>query len=402
MAHKENQQRLTARTVESLKEPGRYGDGKRSGLWFRVTKSGNKGWIFRFMRHGRAREMGLGTYPEVMLAEARDLALGARRLLKQDIDPIDDRKRRKAESLAAARRINFAEAARQYVDDHKGEWRSAKHTAQWTMTLEEYANPKLGEEDVDSITPDAVADMLRPLWENKQETASRLRGRIERVLDWCIVKKYLSGENPARWKANLDHLLPKRSKVRVRHYPALPWSDLPAFMKRLQAVQGLGARALEFAILTAARSGEVRGATWEEIDLPTAVWTIPEGRMKAGKEHRVPLSDVALELLEAQSRIKGSPWVFVAPRGGMLSDMTLSAVCRRLEVKAVPHGFRSTFRDWAAETTNHPREVSEQALAHINPNKVEAAYLRSDLFERRRALMQDWADFCGGKVVSSG
>ncbi|MBG99597.1 MAG: integrase [Solibacterales bacterium] len=401
MAHRKGQQ-LTARTVESLKEPGRYGDGQRTGLWFRVTERGNKSWIFRFMRYGRAREMGLGSYPAVTLADARDLVLGARRLLLKDIDPIEDRKRLKAEGLTATRGINFAEAARQYVNGHKAEWSNAKHAWQWTATLENYANPVLGELDVASITPDAVADVLRPLWEDKQETASRLRGRIERVLDWCIVKKYLSGENPARWKANLDHLLPKRPKVRVRHYPALPWGDLPAFMKRLQSVEGLGARALEFAILTAARSGEVRGATWEEVDLSAAVWTIPGERMKAGKEHRVPLSDVALELLEALPRLKGSPWVFVAPRGGMLSDMTLSAVCRRLEVKAVPHGFRSTFRDWAAETTNYPREVVEQALAHINPNKVEAAYLRSDLFDRRRSLMKEWTNFCWDKVVSDG
>jgi hypothetical protein len=272
MAHKKAPQ-LTKLTVKSLKEPGRYGDGKRSGLWFRVKKSGKKSWVFRFKINRRSYEMGLGTYPEVMLKDARERVLEARRLLEQDpaVNPIADRKRRKAEGLAANRgRINFAEAARQYVDDHKDEWSNVKHAAQWTTTLEEYANPKLGELDVSSITPAAVADVLRPLWKDKQETASRLRGRIERVLDWCIVQQYLSNENPARWKANLDHLLPKRSRVRVRHHPALPWRDLPAFMKRLQDVDGLGARALEFAILTAARSGEVRGATWEEIDLPAA------------------------------------------------------------------------------------------------------------------------------------
>ena len=277
MAHKKTQRRFTARGVDSLKEPGRYGDGGRSGLWLRVTEGGNKSWIFRFMRHGRAREMGLGPYPEVTLAEARELALEARRLLRRGSDPIDDRKRRKAENLAAAGGIAFAEAARRYVADHRDEWRNAKHAAQWATTLENYANPVLGSLDVRSITPAAVVDVLRPLWGEKQETASRLRGRIERVLDWCAANSYRSGENPARWKANLDHLLPKRSKVRsVRHHPALPWGDLPAFMKRLRAVRGMGARALEFAILTAARSGEVRGATWEEIDLDAAVWTISQ------------------------------------------------------------------------------------------------------------------------------
>ena len=400
MAPKKTQRRLTARGVDSLKEPGRYGDGGRSGLWLRVTEGGNKSWIFRFMRHGRAREMGLGPYPEVTLADARELALEARRLLRRGIDPIDDRKRRKAENLVAAGEIAFAEAARRYVADHRDEWRNAKHAAQWSTTLENYANPVLGSLDVRSITPAAVVDVLRPLWGEKQETASRLRGRIERVLDWCAANSYRSGENPARWKANLDHLLPKRSKVRsVRHHPALPWGELPTFMKRLRAVRGMGARALEFAILTAARSGEVRGATWEEIDLDAAVWTIPAERMKGDREHRVPLSDTALALLGALPRLEGSPWVFFAPRGGMLSDMTLSALCRRMEVEAVPHGFRSTFCDWAAETTNYPREVAEQALAHVNPNKVEAAYRRSDLFESRRAMIQDWAGFCWGAAV---
>ena len=345
--------------------------------------------------------MGLGPYPEVTLAEARELALEARRLLRRGIDPIDDRKRRrKVETLAAAGGIMFAEAARRYVADHRDEWRNAKHAAQWAATLENYAVPVLGPLDVRSITPANVVDVLRPLWGEKQETASRLRGRIERVLDWCGTMGYRSGENPARWKANLDHLLPKRSKGRsVRHHPALPWGELPVFMQRLRGVRGMGALALEFVILTAARSGEVRGAAWAEIDLDAAVWTIPSQRMKGGREHRVPLSADALALLRALPRLDGSPWVFFAPRGGMLSDMTVSAVCRRMGVEAVPHGFRSTFRDWAAEATNHPREVAEQALPHVNADKVEAAYRRSDLFERRRALMEEWARFCRGAAL---
>jgi len=394
-AHKRG--RLTARGVSALKEPKRYGDGGRSGLWFQITKAGSRSWVLRFMLYGRAREMGLGPYPEVTLAEARELALDARRLLRRGIDPIDARKRRKAEDVAVAGGIVFAEAARRYVADHRAEWRHPKHAAQWVSTLENYAVPVLGALDVGSITPANVVDVLRPLWGEKQETASRLRGRIERVLDWCTTMDYRSGENPARWKANLDHLLPKRSKGRsVRHHPALPWGELPVFMEQLREVGGMGARALEFLIFTAARSGEVRGATWEEIDIDAATWTIPAERMKGGREHRVPLSDAALALLGALTRLEGSPWVFFAPRGGRLYDMTVSAVCRRMNVEAVPHGFRSTFRDWCAETTNYPREVCEQALAHVNADKVEAAYRRSDLFERRRELMEEWAAFSKG------
>jgi len=335
----------------------------------------------------------------VTLAEAREAALEARRLLRRGIDPIDERKRRrKAEPLAAVTTITFADAARRYVHDHRDEWRNPKHAAQWTSTLETYANPVLVAMDVREIMPAHIETVLRPIWLEKQETASRLRGRIERVLDWCRTKDYRNGENPARWKGNLDHLLPKRPKksLAVKHHPALPWGELPAFMRRLQEVGGMGAGALEFLILTAARSGEVRGATWDEIDLDNAVWTIPAARMKGGHEHRVPLTDDALDLLRSLPRMAGSPYVFFAPRGGKLSDMTVSAVCRRMGVKAVPHGFRSTFRDWAAETTNYPREVAEQALAHVNADKVEAAYRRSDLFERRRALMQEWAAYCQG------
>ena len=368
-------------------------------MWFQITPLGSRSWLLRYMRHGRAREMGLGPYPEVTLAEARDAALEARRLLRRGIDPIDDRKRRrKAERLEAEKNIRFAEAARRYVDDHRDGWQNPKHAAQWASTLETYANPVLGAMDARDITPGHVEMVLRPIWLEKQETASRLRSRIELVLGWCKTNSYREGENPARWKENLKHLLPKRPKksLTVKHHPAMPWAELPAFMNRLREVGGMGARALEFLILTAARSGEVRGATWSEINLEKTTWTIPADRMKGGLEHRVPLTDDALELLRALPRMAGSPYVFFAARGGKLSDMTVSAVTRRMKAEAVPHGFRSTFRDWCAETTNYPREVCEEALAHVNPNKVELAYRRTDLFDKRRALMDEWAAFCRG------
>ncbi|MDA0206750.1 MAG: integrase arm-type DNA-binding domain-containing protein, partial [Acidobacteria bacterium] len=322
--------KLTARAVAAAKA-GLYGDG--GGLWLRVHESGAKNWAYRFSLNKTARMMGLGTYPEVTLAEARDLALQARRLVRQGVNPIEDRRLRQAATLAAVGGITFAAAAERYVEAHRGEWRNAKHAAQWGSTLGTYANPILGPLDVREIKPEHVEASLRPIWSEKPETASRLRGRIERVLDWAATMGYRAGENPARWKANLDHLLPKLSKVRtVKHHRAMPWGELPAFMHRLRTAKGMGARALEFLILTAARSGEVRGATWEEIDLEAAVWTVPAERMKAGREHRVPLSGDALDLLRSLPTMEGSPWIFFASRGGKLSDMTVSAVCRRMGV----------------------------------------------------------------------
>ena len=390
---------FTARTVETLQKPGRHKDPATRGLYLQVTPKGTKSWLFRFMLDGRAREMGLGPFPEVTLAEARELALQARRLTVKGLDPITQREadRRALRAQRDEDAITFEAAARRYIADHRDGWRNPKHADQWASTLKAYAYPALGSRDVRSIeTPDVEA-VLRPLWLDKHETASRLRGRIERVLDWCATMGYRSGLNPARWKANLDHLLPRRQKRQVRHHPSMPWSEVPAFLGRLRQCEGMGAAALEFAILTAARSGETRGARWEEIDLQTAVWTIPGERMKAGRTHRVPLSEPAVALLRRLPRLAGSPYLFWAPRGGMLSDMALLSVTRRLEAKCVPHGFRSSFRDWAAEQTAYPREVVEQALAHVNADKVEAAYLRSDLFERRRELMADWATHCESK-----
>jgi integrase len=388
--------RFTVRRVQALTDPGRYCDG--AGLWLQVSPTATKSWIFRYQLDGRARHMGLGPYPEVTLSEARDAALEARRLLIQGVDPIEARNaERRAARTRAKGAVSFAEAAGQYIADHRDDWKNQKHAAQWTSSLQAYAHPTLGSMDVRTITVADLMRVLRPIWLEKHETASRLRGRIERILDWCSTMGYGAGQNAARWRGNLDHLLPRRStRRRVRHHPALPWHEVPAFMARLRDLDGRGAQALEFIILTAGRSGEVRGATRSEFDLNRARWTIPAERMKGEREHRVPLSMQAVKLLQSLPPLSGSPYLFWAPRGGMLSDMTISAVCRRMGVEAVPHGFRSSFRDWCAEATNFPREVAEQALAHANPDRVEAAYFRSDLFEKRRVLMAEWATFCDG------
>lgn len=390
--------RFTAREIDALNRPGRYGDG--DGLWLQVTAAGTKSWLLRYQRDHRSRHMGLGPYPEVPLAEARKLALEARRLLLRGTDPIEHRESERSAKRERKAALTFEQAASRYISDHRDGWKNEKHAEQWESTLKLYAFPLIGRRDPATLTPTDIEAVLKPIWIAKQETASRLRGRIERILDWCKTHGYRSGENPARWRGNLDHLLPKPSKVRkVKHHRALPWRELPAFMERLAKIEGMGARALEFVILTAARSGEVRGATWDEIDLDAKVWTVPAERMKGGRTHRVPLSDEAVNLLRSLSRMNGSPFVFFAVRGGKLSDMTVSAVCRRMGVDAVPHGFRSTFRDWTAEATGYPREVCEEALAHVNPNKVEAAYMRTDLFERRREMMQEWAAYCGTGVA---
>jgi len=353
-----------------------------------VRRNGSRAWVFRYAWQGRRREMGLGPLDTVSLAEARDKARDARQTVRDGKDPITVREERDATAPT------FAEAAAAYVEAHRAGWRNVKHAAQWESTLAAYAEPFIGSRSVDSIATEDVLEILTPLWTTKPETAARLRGRIERVLDWCRVRGYRHGDNPARWRGHLAALLPPRSRVRtVRHHRALPWSGAPAFMRDLKQRDGMAARALEFLILTAARSGEVRGARWSEVDVGTATWTVPAERMKAGREHRVPLSPRAMELLQALPTFEGTDLIFPSVRGGPLSDMSLSAVTRRMKVDAVPHGFRSSFRDWAAESTAYPREVAEAALAHTIPDEVEAAYRRSDLFGKRRKLMAEWAAF---------
>ncbi len=384
--------------VSRLSKPGLHAFGGVPGLALQVLPSGGRTWILRIVIGHRRREMGLGGYPGVTLANAREAAREARELVRQGIDPIEAAKEaREALKVEPEVAFTFQAAAEAYISAHEASWKNPKHRDQWTMTLKNYAYPVMGKLDVAAVDLPHVMRILEPIWTRKTETAKRLRGRIEMVLDWAAARGFRSGPNPARWRGHLDKLLAKPSKVhRVVHHRALPLDDIAAFMVRLRGAEGVGARALEFAILTAARSGEVRGATWREIDLEARVWIISAERMKAAREHRAPLSEAAVAVLKSMPSGRPDAYVFPAGHGGRLSDMTISAVLRRLEVDAVPHGFRSTFRDWAAERTSYPNEVAEMALAHAVGNKVEAAYRRGDLFEKRLAMMNDWGRFCAG------
>ena len=363
------------------------------GLYLHVSDSLARSWIVRVTVNGKRREMGLGGFADVTLAEAREKARAARKQVLQGIDPVAERqaerRRRKTETVPT-----FKMCAEAYIEAHAPEWRNQKHAAQWSATLGTYAYPTIGSMSVSDVDTAHVLEVLRPIWTTKTETATRLRGRIEQVLASATVAGYRKGENPARWRGHLDQLLPKPSKIaKVEHHAAMPIDELPDFMPKLAEVSGMSARALEFAILTAARSGEVRGATWDEIDLEGKLWTIPAERMKAGREHRVPLSEQAIELLKSLPIFEGVPYVFAAPRGGQLSDMAMTVILRRMGVPFVPHGFRSTFRDWCSERTHCPSDLAEMALAHAIKSAVEAAYRRGDMLDKRRELMQTWADF---------
>jgi integrase len=395
---------LKAIEVQRLKDPGLHFVGTVPGLALQISNTGARSWILRLAVVGRRREMGLGNYPEVPLAKAHEKAREARDLLKRGIDPIEHgRAQQSALAAAAALAVDFDHCAEQYIKAHSAGWKNAKHAQQVENTLKQYASPVMGKLLVRDVQLAHVLKVLEPIWKTKTETASRVRGRIETVLDWATTRGYREGPNPARWRGHLDNLLPKPGKVaRVKHHKALPISDMGAFMARLRQCEGMGALALEFTILTAARSGEVRGATAGEIDRNAKVWTIPGARMKGGREHRVPLTDEALAVIDkadALHRTVESDLLFPAPRGGPLSDMTLTAVLRRLEVQAVPHGFRSTFKDWAAERTSYTNEMSEMALAHAIGDKTEAAYRRGDMFEKRRHMMADWAKFLSAPEV---
>lgn len=389
--------KLTDRTVRSLKEPGRYGDGL--GLWLQVGPEGGKSWLYRYMLDGRARMMGLGRYPDFSLEEARQRAMECRKLLKDGKDPIDDRKTRQTiERLARQKILTFDECASAYIEANRAGWKNDKHAAQWENTLKTYASPIIGKLSVADIDTGLVLKVLEPIWTAKAETANRLRGRIEAVLGWATVRKYRTGDNPAAWRNHLDKVLPARSAVkRIENHPALPYCEIGAFVAALREQAGISARALEFTILTAARTNETIGATWQEFDLKAGVWTIPADRMKAKKEHRVPLSDRALELAKEMLPLKSNEAgaVFPSPKGKPLSNMALLAVLKRMErYDLTVHGFRSTFRDWAGETTAYPREVIEHALAHQLRDRAEAAYARGTLFDKRRRLMSDWATYC--------
>ena len=394
--------RLTALKVSRAIKPGMYADG--GGLYLQVTGNGAKSWIYRYMLRGREREMGLGSLSAVCLADARTKAAECRSLRQEGIDPIDVRKKTRDQArLDAASTLTFKDAASSYIDAHRAGWRNPKHIWQWGATLTTYANPIIGDLSLHLIDTALVLKVLEPIWPTKPETASRLRGRIEAVLDWATVRGYRKGDNPARWRGHLSKLLPARSKVRkVKHHTALPYAELPDFMVTLRGQGGIAARALEFTILTAARTGEVIGATWDEICEAEKVWIVPGNRMKAGKEHRVPLSNPALAILKElkSNGNAGEGFVFHgAKRGKPLSNTAMIAVLRRMgRGDLTVHGFRSSFRDWVAERTNFPGEVAEMALAHTVSDKVEAAYRRGDLFERRRRIMTEWATFCAAST----
>ncbi|MDN5871356.1 MAG: integrase arm-type DNA-binding domain-containing protein [Nitrococcus sp.] len=398
---------LSALAVRRLSRPGWHAVGGVAGLLLRISDTGARYWVLRIRMSGRRRDIGIGSYPEVSLARAREQAREMRAQAREGLDPIESRAAARAALLAARdSRLTFDAAARKCIAAKRAEFRNAKHAAQWESTLSTYASPVIGALPVADVELAHIVTILEPIWTIKTETATRVRGRIEAVLSWATVGGYRKGENPARWRGHLDAVLPKPRKIaKTRHHRALPWPQIGAFMAELRRREGMAARALEFLILTAARSGEVRGATWSEIDQQASVWTVPAERIKAGKEHRVPLCEAAMAVLEALPRFAGNDLVFPAARGGQLSDMSLSAVMRRMNADAVPHGFRSTFRTWAAETTNYPREVAEQCLAHAIPSPVERAYRRGDLFAKRTRLMNEWARYCdtiapAGEVVA--
>ena len=378
--------KLTARKVETAKA-GKYGDG--GGLQLAVSPTGAKKWVLRYLWQGKAREMGLGSYPEVTLADAREKALAGRRLARSRVDPIAAR--RKGENVPT-----FGELADEIASQLSEGFRNEKHKAQWRMTLTVYAEP-LRMKSVDKIATDDVLAVLRPIWQAKPETASRLRGRIERVLDAAKAKGYRTGENPAAWRGHLDNLLPKPSRLSRGHHAAMPYADVPAFIARLREREAVAASALEFAILTAVRSGEALGARWSEIDLDAKVWTLPPERMKGAREHRVPLCERAVVILEQMNEGRTGAYVFPGQRADRpLSVMALEMVLRRMGADVTTHGFRSSFRDWAGNETHFPRELAEHALAYVIGDKAEQAYRRSDALARRRELMDAWARHCEG------
>ena len=397
--------RLTALAVTRAKAQGMYADG--GGLYLLVSSTGAKSWIFRYMKDKKRRDMGLGPLHAMPLADARQKAADCRKQLADGLDPLAEKEAaRKAAQIEAAKAMTFKACAEAYIKAHAAGWKNAKHGDQWRNTLATYAYPAFGDLPVHSVDTGLVMKVLEPIWSTKTETASRVRGRIESVLDWATVRGHRRGDNPARWRGHLDHLLPARSKVqKVEHHAALPYDAMGDFMAAVKSQEGTAARALEFLILTATRTGETIGATWAEIDLEAKVWAIPAERMKASKEHRVPLPNRAVEILR-QMKDAGftGEHVFPGQRPKRpLSNMALLALLKRMKrPDLTAHGFRSSFRDWAAERTNFPREVAEMALAHIVSDKVEAAYRRGDLFEKRRRMMEAWAIHCATARPAQG
>jgi integrase len=384
---------LTALAVSKLKEPGRYAVG--DGAYLQITGDTGRSWLFRYRdrRTGRAKQMGLGPADLVTLAEAREKARACRKLLLDGVDPMENRAAvRERAKLEAARSITFKQAAERYIADNEAKWRNAEHRRHWRAAFEQFAFPRFGNMAVGAIDTATVLEAVQPIWTMKTSTASRLRNRIELVLDWATAQGMREGMNPARWRGHLDKVLPKPSDVNaVEHHAALPYSEIPEFMAKLRAVDHPNARALEFLILTAARLGEVAAAEWSEIK--GDVWEIPAARMKSKRDHRVPLSNAAQACLARGSRAER--YIFENRKGGPLYAKTITReTLPALKAGITTHGFRSTFRTWAADKTSCPREIAEAALAHAIGNKVEAAYQRGDLFDKRRALMDDWANYC--------
>jgi integrase len=388
--------KLKALTVEKISATGLYGDG--GGLYLQITKAGVKSWLFRYMRHKKARGMGLGPLHTVSLADARVKAHNCRVMLLDGIDPLEAKQaQRKALALEESKTKTFEQCAVDYIEAHKAGWKNAKHIEQWTNTLKTYAYPVIGSTPVAAVDVALVKEILDPIWTQKTETASRIRGRIESVLDWATVHGYRLGDNPARWRGHLDKLLPRQSKVaKVQHHPALPYSEMPNFLKALRSEDGIAPAALTFLILTATRTSEVANASFDEIDLDAGIWTIPAERMKANRQHRVPLSQAAIAVVTHMKKFATSRYIFPGRQENKpLSNMAMLQLLKRMgRPDITTHGFRSTFRDWIAECTNHPREIAEAALAHTLNDKTEAAYQRGDLFDKRIILMNEWAAYC--------
>ncbi len=404
--------------AKKFKSDGLHAVGNPPGLALEV-KGASRLWMLRYVASGKRRQMCLGSFDDIGLEQARERARAERAKIKAGADPIAERKASKlTEAVAVAKLITFDECAEKFIAAHEAGWKNAKHVQQWQNTLATYAGPLVGKLPVAAVDTNLVLQILEPIWQTKTETATRLRGRIEQILEWATVRGYRQGENPARWKGHLDKLLAKKSKIiNRRNQAALPYTRIGTFMAALRQREGIGARALEFAILTAVRSVEVRGATWGEIDLVGKLWSIPASRMKMKRPHRIPLSDAAIDLLKGMPRMEGTDLVFPGLRNKPMSDATLNAAIDRLHKAStdageegwleapdandptaprrvvVQHGFRSTFRDWAAEQTAYPRELAEMALAHIVGSSVEQAYQRGDLLDKRRRLMADWATY---------
>lgn len=389
---------LTALAVKNA-GPGRHADG--GGLHLLVKDSGSRSWVFRFMLNGKSRDVGLGAAGAggLSLAQARDRATELRLKVKAGIDPLAERAVAEAKAKAAVQAakvsgVTFKEMAETHIKANRDSWRNAKHQQQWENTLATYVYPVIGNLPVAEVDTPYILQILEPIWKEKTETASRLRGRIETVLDSAKARGYRQGENPARWRGHLAQILPARTKLSRGHHKAMAYDAIPDFVKQLREREAIAALALEFVILTASRTSEAIEATWAEIDLEKGTWTIPATRMKAGKEHRVPLSPRAVKILET-TRELGSTYVFPGTRSDSLSTMAMAMLLRRMKADVTVHGFRSGFRDWAAECTGYSHEVAEMALAHTISSAVERAYRRGDLFDKRRQLMAEWAAYCG-------